>query len=219
MRRIASAFTFHAGDDFFRTNIRADGGLEPAGSLGDLGWYSIRFALWALRWQLPEGVSGKILSQSEARPDRPSAPTEFAATLYYPNGVTVEFYASFRAARQQWIHVSGENGWVRLPDFVHPFNGYEPAFEVNDAVITVPGGDPCPPGGDPGESGHASAQDTRMWRNFAAQIFSGKLNEDWPMWARRTQQVMDACRESARRNAPVSLGGQSPDAAPVKRNP
>jgi predicted dehydrogenase len=201
LRRIASAFTFHPDGDFFSTNIRADGGLEPAGCLGDLGWYAIRFALWTLHWRLPESVSGKILAQSENRPGRPGAPTEFAATLYYPEGVTVEFYASFRAAKQQWVIVSGESGWLRLPDFVHPFNGYEPAFEVNDKLITVPGYAPCPPGADPGEFGHAAAQDTRMWRNFAGQIFSGKLNDEWPMWALQTQKVLDACLASARRNA------------------
>ncbi len=37
-----------------------------------------------------------------------------------------------------------------------------------------------------------------MFRNFANQIFSGKLNDDWPMWALKTQQVLDACLESAR---------------------
>jgi hypothetical protein len=37
-----------------------------------------------------------------------------------------------------------------------------------------------------------------MFRNFANQVFSGKLNDDWPMWALKTQQVMDACFESAR---------------------
>jgi hypothetical protein len=42
------------------------------------------------------------------------------------------------------------------------------------------------------------AQDTRMFRNFASQVFSGNLNEDWPMWALKTQQVMDACYQSAR---------------------
>jgi predicted dehydrogenase len=53
--------------------------------------------------------------------------------------------------------------------------------------------------------GHATAQDTRMIRNFADQIFSGKLNEDWPEWALKTQKILDACHESARRGAPVKL--------------
>jgi predicted dehydrogenase len=205
IRRIASAFSFYAGEEFFRTNIRANGALEPSGSLGDLGWYCIRFALWTLNWQSPESVTGRILSQSENLPGRPASPTEFAATLFYPGGVTVEFYASFLAAKQQWVHVGGRNGWLRLPDFIHPFNSYEPAFEVNDQCVTVAGEVKCPPGADPSEFGHAAAQDARMWRNFANQIFSGKLNDDWPVWALKTQQVLDACIKAARENRRVEL--------------
>jgi predicted dehydrogenase len=206
IRRIASAFSFYPhSDDFFHTNIRANGSLEPAGCLGDLGWYSIRFALWALKWQLPESVCGRILNQSENLPDRPSSPLEFAATLNYPGGVTAEFYSTFLAAKQQWAFVSGQKGWLRLPDFVHPLNGYEPSFEVNEKFQSVSGGAPCPPGGDPAIYGHATAQDTRMWRNFADQILSGKLNADWPMWAAKTQQVLDACHEAARQGSPVRI--------------
>ena len=204
IRRISSAFSFYPGEDFFRTNIRADSALEPTGSLGDLGWYSIRFTLWALR-QMPESVLGKILSQSVNVPGRESAPSEFSATLYFSDGVTAEFYASFRAAKQQWVHVSGQNGWLRLPDFVHPYNSYEPAFEVNDKFISVPTGANCPPDADLMEFGHPVAQDTRMWRNFADQVLSGKLNDEWPMWSLKTQKVLDACYESAKQNRLLKL--------------
>ena len=54
---LSSQFSFYSGEDFFRDNIRVNGALEPAGCLGDLGWYSIRFALWTLNWQLPRDVS------------------------------------------------------------------------------------------------------------------------------------------------------------------
>jgi predicted dehydrogenase len=205
IRRIASAFSFYPGEDFFRANIRANGALEPAGCLGDLGWYCIRFALWTLRWQMPESVTGKILSQSENLPGHPPSPTEFAATLFYPGGVTVEFYSSFLAAIQQWVYVSGQKGRLRLPDFVHPFNSYEPQFEVNEKFTAFAGEAQCPPGADPAEFGHATAQDARMWRAFANQVFSGKLNEDWPMWSLQTQKVLDACLESARQNATLKL--------------
>ena len=205
IRRIASAFSFYPGAEFFQSNIRANGALEPFGSLGDLGWYCIRFALWTLNWRLPASVAGKVLAQSENRPDRPAAPTEFAATLFYPGGVTVEFYSSFLAAKQQWVHVGGQNGWLRLPDFIHPFNSYEPSFEVNEKFLTVAGEVKCPAGADPAEFGHATAQDARMWRNFANQIFSGKLNDDWPQWARQTQKVLVACDAAARGGAPVKL--------------
>ena len=179
--------------------------LEPSGCLGDLGWYSIRFALWTLKWQLPESASGKILNASENLPDHPSSPVEFSATLNYPGGVTVEFYSSFMAAKQQWVFVSGQKGWVRLPDFVHPFNGYEPSFEVNEKFVTVPGEVKCPAGANPMDFGHPTAQDTRMWRNFADQIFTGRLNDEWPMWAIKTQQVLDACFESAKSGVVVKV--------------
>lgn len=205
VRRISSAFSFYPGEEFFQSNIRADGALEPAGCLGDLGWYSIRFSLWTLNWQLPASVSGKILSQSENRPGRPSAPTEFSAELYYPGGITADFYSSFMAAKQQWVHVSGQKGWLRLPDFVHPFNTYEPAFEVNEKFVTVTSDVKCPAGVDPALMGHATSQDTCMWRHFADQIFSGKLNAEWPMWAAKTQKVMDACHESAKRGKIIEL--------------
>lgn len=201
IRRIASAFSFYPGEEFFRTNIRASGALEPAGCLGDLGWYSIRFSLWTLNWQLPESVTGKILSQSENLPGRPASPTEFAGQLFYPGGVTAEFYCSFLAAQQQWAHISGQQGWLRLPDFVHPFNTYESSFEVNRQFLPAVGGTTCPAGKDPMEMGHATAQDTRMWRHFADQIHAGRLNDNWPMWALKTQQVLDACLKSAQTNS------------------
>jgi predicted dehydrogenase len=205
IRRIASAFSFYPGEEYFRTNIRAHGVLEPTGCLGDLGWYCIRFALWTLRWQLPESVAGRILSEAEHLPGRPGAPTEFAATLYYPGGVTMEFYCSFRAAYQNWVHVSGQKGWLRLPDFVHPLNTYEPVIEVGHKAITVETGVKCPAGADVGEMGHAGAQDARMWRNFSDQILSGKLNEEWPHWSMQTQRVLDACHESAKQGRAVTL--------------
>jgi len=205
IRRIASAFTFYPGEEFFNTNIRANGLLEPTGCLGDLGWYSIRFALWTMNWQLPLHVTGKILSHSLESPNRPGSPTEFSAELHYADGVSVEFYSSFRAAKQQWVHVSGQKGWLRLPDFVHPLNGYEPAFEVNEKFITVASEVKCPPDGDPTAYGHPTAQDTRMWRNFANQIASGKLNADWPNWALLTQKVLDACHDSARRGQSATI--------------
>ena len=206
IRRISSAFSFYAGGEkFFRENIRTDGALEPAGCLGDLGWYSIRFALWTLNWQLPHTVTGKILTQSAATGGRTPAPTEFSGELFFADGVSVSFYSSFLTGRQQWVHVSGQNGWLRLPDFVHPFNGYEPVFEVNEKFLTVASDVKCPPGADPMGFGHPTAQDTRMWRNFANQIFSGQLNGDWPQWARQTQIVLAACQQAALQGTSLTL--------------
>ena len=205
IRRISSAFSFYPGEEFFQGNIRADGALEPAGCLGDLGWYSIRFALWTMNWQMPKTVTGKILSQSSAANGRTPSPTEFSGEIFFEDGVSVEFYSSFLTGRQQWVHVSGQNGWLRLPDFVHPLNSYEPTFEVNEKFLTVASEVKCPPGVDPLPQGHATAQDTRMWRNFADQIASGKINTDWSLWALQTQKVLDACLAAGRSGKTVEL--------------
>jgi hypothetical protein len=37
-----------------------------------------------------------------------------------------------------------------------------------------------------------------MFRNFAGQVASGQLNEEWPDMAWKTQQVMAACLDAAR---------------------
>jgi hypothetical protein len=125
--------------------------------------------------------------------------------LFYPGGVTVEFYASFLAAIQQWVYVSGQKGRLRLPDFIHPFDSYEPSFEVNETMIKTEGQVKCPAGGDPANQGHSTAQDAWMWRHFANQIFSGKLNDEWPMWSLKTQKILDACHESAKQNRILKL--------------
>ncbi|HEY4417260.1 MAG TPA: Gfo/Idh/MocA family oxidoreductase [Verrucomicrobiae bacterium] len=206
IRRISSAFSFYPDKpDFFKNNIRANGALEPTGCLGDLGWYSIRFALWTLNWQLPHTVTAKILAQSEALPGRPSAPTDVSVELFFADDVSVSFYSSFLNGHQQWAHVSGPKGWLLLPDFVHPFNSYEPAFEVNRKIVVTESNVKCPPGVDATVQGHATAHDAWMWRHFADQIASGKLNAEWPMWSTKTQRVLDACFEAARKNCAVKL--------------
>jgi predicted dehydrogenase len=205
IRRISSAFNFFGGGNFSHDNIRTDGKLEPAGCLGDLGWYCIRFTLWAMDWKLPRAVTGKILSQSAATGGRVSAPTEFSGELFFDGGVSAGFYCSFVAEFQQWAVVGGQKGYLRIADFVHVRRA--PAFEVNgtEVRVKVPGSANHLPSADPLEMGHATAQDTRMWRNFAKQIFSDRLNKDWPMWAAKTQKVLDACLESARKNRTVKL--------------
>jgi len=198
VRRISSAFSFLGNGNFTRDNIRVDGRLEPTGCLGDLGWYCLRFSLWVMNWQLPHTVTARILSRSTAGPGRRSAPTELSGELFFEDGVSAGFYCSFLAPLQQWVAVSGQKGWLRLPDFVHPFDSYEPALEVNRTEVRITdGGSKCPAGADPIIQGHPTAQDTRMFRNFADQVFSGKLNDDWPVWALKTQQVTDACFQSA----------------------
>lgn len=209
MRRIVSSFSFMADDAFYRSNIRGSSLLEPYGCLGDLGWYCIRFALWARREQLPKRVTGCILSEVAGPGSPASIPTEFSGELFFDDGVSCGFYCSFRAANEQWATVSGTNGYLRVSDFVLPYFGNELAFEVTNASFEISGCDfnmeerrrrvSVPEY----SNSHSSSQETNLFRNFSNQVQTGKQNEAWPDMAFKTQQVMTACFESARAGSRV----------------
>ena len=95
----------------------------------------------------------------------------------------------------------GERGTVRIADFVHPQNSYEPEFEVNLTNYRVHAETGASVPVDPSlvnQMGHATAQDTRMFQHFAGLAHLGKIDEAWPEMALKTQLVMDACLASAR---------------------
>jgi predicted dehydrogenase len=213
IKRIQSGFSFCAPPEFFAGNIRSHSALEPAGCLGDLGWYCLRVTLWAMREQLPHTVTGRILSQI-SRGDSPHpVPTEFSGELLFQDGTSAGFYCSFETEMQQWAHVSGTRGSLRVDDFVLPYHGSELAFVTNQSFFRVQG---CAFNMEPHErrvcvdeysNNHESAQETNLFRHFAAQVRSGVLNPDWPAIALKTQQVMEACLASANdqgRPRPVS---------------
>lgn len=204
MRRIHASFSFLADDNFFASNIRANSVLEPYGCLGDLGWYCIRFALWARNEQLPRRVTGRILSEVTPPGSPAAVPTEFSGELFFDDEVSCGFHCSFRAHDEQWVTVSGTKGYVRIADFVLPFFGNEIGFDLNNAKFNVAGCDfnmeerrrrlTIPEY----SNSHPTSQETNLFRDFARQIALGKKNEIWPTLALQTQQVMTACFESAR---------------------
>jgi len=204
IKRITSAFTFGSTPEFFSGNIRTHSDLEPLGCLGDLGWYCIRFALWAMQWRMPQKVTGRIVSQF-SQPGRPaSVPTDFCGELVFKQEVSAGFYCSFVAANQQWAKISGDQGYLELDDFVLPFHGPELRFRVQKTEFHVTG---CDFKMEPHaksivvsehSQGHPDAQESNMIRNFSNQALSGTLNGFWPEIALKTQRVVCACLESAR---------------------
>jgi len=204
IRRIMAIFSFLGHPDFAQKNIRASLELEPAGCLGDLGWYCLRFALWAMKWQLPREVIGRTLSARSDSQGPASGPLEFSGELFFANGVSAGFYSSFTAQNQRWANVTGVNGSLRMDDFIHPFNPAALAYQLNDAMV------PVPVARLTDQSGRelVQTQEVNMFRNFAKQVRSGRLNEEWPQWSWRTQLVQDACLESARLGGwPVKVAG------------
>lgn len=214
IQRITSAFSFRAPPGFFAGNIRADSALEPHGCLGDLGWYCIRFALVALKGQLPRQVTGRILSEFGAGEGAPAVPTGFSGELLYDEGVSSGFYGSFLTHNEQWAVVSGDRGILHVADFVLPFYGKEISFYVNNMAFNAHG---CEFRMEENRrsttvaehsNSHATAQETNLFRNFTAQVRSGQLNTEWPDIAYKTQLLMNACYDSAcAGNRPIEITG------------
>jgi predicted dehydrogenase len=193
IRHISSMFTFTASDAFLQGNIRMQDSLEPAGCLGDLGWYCIRLVLWAMNWQMPAEVSGR--AGYDCGDGRAAAvPMEFSGQMVFAGGQTASFFSSFRSPIQKWAHISGTAGWLRMDDFVLPANSHECSYQLNGKGVPLKCCD-CP---GPHTDSRAMSQEANMFRNFASQVLSGELNENWPQWSLATQQVMDACLKSAR---------------------
>lgn len=157
-----------------------------------------------MKERMPRRVCGRMLAEHR-RPDSPgSVPTDFSAELFFDGGVSAHFYCSFVTGIQQWANVAGTKGYLYVPDFVLPYYGTEAAFQVTNAALDVQG---CDFNMEDRtrriavrEYSHAaaSAQETNMFREFAEKVLSGKPDPHWGQIALRTQQVSDACLQSAR---------------------
>jgi predicted dehydrogenase len=212
IKRIASQFSFLAPEGFMTDNIRVNSALEPLGCLGDLGWYNIRFTLWTMQWQMPHRVTGRILSEVAGPGSPQPVPVEFSGELFFAGGVSASFYCAFVNHNQEWVNISGTEGYIFVHDFVLPFFGSEAAFYLTQAETNIDG---CDFGMEEhtrrfevreyGSSGKNS-QETNMIRTFADLVLSGRRDPFWPRVTLQTQTVLDACLRSARSGSqPVEL--------------
>jgi predicted dehydrogenase len=209
--RIATHFSFAGDAGFFAGNIRVSGELEPLGCLGDLGWYNIRFILWAMNYRMPERVMGHLLAE-HGRPDSGSrVPTDFSAELFFPGGVSANLYCSFVSGIQQWATVGGTVGYMHVPDFVLPWHASQIGFKVTRPVHDVRGCDFNMRSRtrrivvDEYSHSFAPSQESNMIRAFAGLVLSGRRDDSWGQIALKTQQVLDACLVSARQGRVVPL--------------
>jgi len=202
IRRIVSQFSFR-GDDAFLADesLRSFAAAEPLGCLGDLGWYPIAFVLWALAPRMPDEVRGRIIAAVESPRTGAPMPVEFAGELVFrdPPTVTASFFCSFLVEHQQWVHVSGTRGSLRIDDFVLPYAGSETAFTLSQPTFTLDGCDFRMERHDRVVTlaeeafGHESAQEARMFHDFSALVLSGRRDDRWPQVSLATQQVLMAC--------------------------
>ncbi len=207
IRRISTQFSFNGDDAFLGNDIRGHSSLEPMGCLGDLGWYCIRFTLWAMGYAMPEQVTGRIYSQSQQGNGLASVPTDFSGEMFFANGVSAAFFTSFHAQNTQLAHISGSRGYMAIDDFVLPFTGHELTFNVTQSDFIVEGCDFAMHAERLRVHNHESAnnapdsQEANLFRTFGNLVLSGQCDDHWPDIALKTQRVMDACLASARKGS------------------
>ena len=144
--------------------------------LGDLTWYSIRFALFAFQWELPSHASCDVTRRSDTGE---GVPTEANVTLYYPDGRRGVFTNGFHFAFRQAIDVTGTKGVLQIDDFVLNRNvakftvtenpglsDYDRVINISNTVVEMPL-----------EHGH---QEGNMWRTFCGLVSSGQRDRFWP---------------------------------------
>lgn len=205
LKRITCQFADgEASDDAFARNIRANSELEPLGCLGDLGWYVIRFVLWAMNGELPVRVTGHLLDEYHHPASLTAVPTDFSAELFFPGGVSAGLYCSFVTQIHQWVNLAGTKGALHVPDFVLPRNGAELFFDTSHSTFTISGCDFIMEEHTQRhvvhEHSHSNenAQETNLFRRFSELVVSGQRDDTWGEMSLKTQKIMDACLESAR---------------------
>jgi predicted dehydrogenase len=155
---------------------------------------------------MPNRWSSHILSTLQGDESQDKVPGEFRSELDFPNGTSGSFYCSFITQNQQWAHISGTAGSVRLDDFVLPFFGSRINFETSQPQFDVRG---CSfhmkqksesYHVDEYDSGFAPAQEINMFECFHQIVETGKLDPTWGEICLKTQKVMDTLWQSARQS-------------------
>lgn len=202
LRRITAQFTFRPDEAFYRDNIRMHSELEPLGCLGDLGWYGIRFALWAMRWALPETVTGYLHATGGSQQSPRPVPLEFSGELRYAGGVSAAFHCSFLTHDRPWAMLSGSAGCLHLPTFVHPDAArLEEFFFERRGQKADAGALALDLEGTPSYA----AQECRMVQTFSELALSNQPDPHWMDIAMRTQHISDACLASATLGRPQPI--------------
>ena len=202
LRRISTHFSFSGDQAFQQSNIRTDAVLEPHGCLGDLGWYCIRFTLWASGLQTPTHVSARTITALRGNESAGEVPGEFSAEMQFADGLSAAFYCSFLTSNQQTALLSGDDGYITVNDFVLPFYDAEASWTHHGHVLEI---DNCRwnfrrhssrKAVVEYASGEPNAAEVTMVRRLAQSAIDQQLDSRYPELTIKTQRILDACRRS-----------------------
>lgn len=179
---VASAFQFSLTDP---NNIRMNPDLEPYGAIGDAGWYTMRTAVEFLA----PGVRLVSANAYMRRGGPKRAAVSGSGVLVFDDASTLTWNCGFQSgAGIMDLRISGENGVVKLDDFLtrRPTDrtaDYEYRQHWNDSrYIEVP------------QDKHEAAL---MYQDFAEMVQSEAWKDASMLASERTQEFLDAAWRSA----------------------
>ena len=206
VKHVTSTFSIDLGlmESWATENIRMKKSLEPLGCLGDLGWYNVRFVLWAFNYVLPSHVSCSYIEQTPE-----GVPTNVMAQMRFDGGRTANFMCSFVTAFRNNAEVFGEKKALSVEDFVVTSDlesakyrlvrtSFGPKAETFPVEIKE-------------EEMKITVQHAAVVENFSKIVMSGQTDPAWPFQTLATQSVLDAMVSSAGQGgAWVTLPGKAP---------
>ncbi|EME30381.1 Uncharacterized oxidoreductase [Galdieria sulphuraria] len=109
LRKVNAAFTAWIVDS---TNIRYDPSLEPAGCVGDVGWYVVRFILSFV------GYDRKVISvYAVGNETDHGAMDDCCGVVQFEDNITAHFDCGFTSGYRQWGECLGTLGMFRVDRF------------------------------------------------------------------------------------------------------
>lgn len=184
---VVSSFSLPFGrtnPDWAASNVRMKKDMEPLGALGDLGWYTTRFTLWAFDFEQPEAVSCHFLETTEE-----GVPLRLTATMKFSGGRSAQFDCSFMHAWRQWGEVTSEKCTLRVDDFVIPAKSETCSYTISqgscgDRSLTFP----CEEIETKSFTG--KAQHTLLIEKLASLVTSGTIDNHWATIAQQTNLLL-----------------------------
>eukprot|EP01024_Parvocaulis_polyphysoides_P047884 TRINITY_DN4539_c0_g2_i1.p1 TRINITY_DN4539_c0_g2~~TRINITY_DN4539_c0_g2_i1.p1 ORF type:complete len:359 (-),score=64.75 TRINITY_DN4539_c0_g2_i1:500-1576(-) len=199
-RLIMSTVSFVADPEFLMNNIRVKKELDGLGSLGDMGWYSIRSALLAFDFEMP------VKCQAHPCPTINNADvvTNCGATVLWEDGKKLVFVAAFDMCWNNRFQVFGDKATLRVDDFIIPNNEESCEFFVTSKHKLIEGAT----GSEVQEQrivvNSEKPQESYMWEKFASLIKNiqegGKPDYYWLEICKKTQKIVCAIQESIDKN-------------------
>lgn len=199
VQRVTSSFSFSGSDSFFADNVRISKNGDPLGCLGDLGWYCIRFGLFAFGYDTsPLSVTARKIRDASEFGGDDGVPVDMSVTVYYDEAKTrvLEFHCSFCHPYRQWVEVVGSQRTLRLKDFVIASRPHAAEFTIehNAGVMEL---DCYVQTVEDVITTFDCTQELEMIKRFSSIILSGQREAFWPRVALLTQLVTDGALRSA----------------------